>query len=528
MATSTSMIPAASSSVGGVGGGGVTTSIQGREFNLGHRYTDLKFVGKGAYGVVVSARDNNGKSGSEGIDGERVVAVKKVELLSNHLSFTRRTLREIKILLALQHESVINIKNMMAETLGGVVTAVYLVMPLMESDLSDVLTTLKRSGQSLPAEHACFWSYEILRGLKYIHSANVLHRDLKPSNILINPKSDCNLKICDFGLSRVSDPDNPAEAYSEYVATRWYRAPEVMINPRRYSAAMDVWSVGCIVAEMLTCRPLVPGRNALDQLRKSLVVTGVPSEEELHWVHREGMCDYILKQAREVEPRHVELSARFPGSDPNAIGLLGRMLQFSPHCRITAEDSLGQAWFHKYHDPSDEPVCERVLTGDALADMERQSLDELKESIGQEVTTFRQRLGLQDGVRELSGDEAAAAAASSPMEIEQRAASEELVATAAQEEMAGGLLLTPSGQLPHSMANAVLKTPTEEMVGGGGGGASGEKEARNQSQQQKATTPQAMHAIKRQRLAKPDEREHVIAQSSTSEAESTQQISLDE
>lgn len=111
---------------------------------------------------------------------------------------------------------------------------------------------MRRSGQSLPPTHICFWTYQILRGLKYIHSANVLHRDLKPSNILVNPKSDCDLKICDFGelfahvrrvtsaashqstalstgLSRVADPD---ERFSEYVATRWYRAPEVMVNPR--------------------------------------------------------------------------------------------------------------------------------------------------------------------------------------------------------------------------------------------------------------------------------------------------------
>ena len=107
-----------------------------------------------------------------------------------------------------------------------------------------------------------YFLYQILRGLKYIHSANVLHRDLKPSNLLLN--ANCDLKICDFGLARVT---SETDFMTEYVVTRWYRAPELLLNSSDYTAAIDVWSVGCIFMELMDRKPLFPGRDHVHQLR---------------------------------------------------------------------------------------------------------------------------------------------------------------------------------------------------------------------------------------------------------------------
>lgn len=164
---------------------------------------------------------------------------------------------------------------------------IYLVQTLMETDLHKLLKT-----QKLTNEYVCYFLYQILRGLKYIHSANVLHRDLKPSNLLLN--SNCDLKICDFGLARVADPDHDHAGFlTEYVATRWYRAPEIMLNSRRYTKAVDIWSVGCILAEMLSSRPLFPGKHYLDQLNHILNVLGTPNVEDLNWILNDKARNYL-------------------------------------------------------------------------------------------------------------------------------------------------------------------------------------------------------------------------------------------
>ncbi|KFU83409.1 Mitogen-activated protein kinase 7, partial [Chaetura pelagica] len=127
------------------------------------------------------------------------------------------------------------------------------VLDLMESDLHQII----HSGQPLTLEHVRYFLYQLLRGLKYIHSANVLHRDLKPSNLLVN--ENCELKIGDFGMARGVGPPDPHQSkpfLTEYVATRWYRAPELLLSLHRYSRAIDIWSVGCIFAEMLGRRQL--------------------------------------------------------------------------------------------------------------------------------------------------------------------------------------------------------------------------------------------------------------------------------
>lgn len=169
----------------------------------------------------------------------------------------------------------------------------------MECDLAAII----RSGQPLTDAHFQSFIYQILCGLKYIHSANVLHRDLKPGNLLVN--ADCELKICDFGLARgfSMDPEENAGYMTEYVATRWYRAPEIMLSFQSYTKAsmcylpeplthrwrltclVDVWSIGCILAELLGGRPFFKGRDYVDQLNQILHYLGTPNEEKIGRAH---------------------------------------------------------------------------------------------------------------------------------------------------------------------------------------------------------------------------------------------------
>ena len=133
---------------------------------------------------------------------------------------------------------------------------VYIIQCLMETDLYKLLKT-----QRLSNDHICYFLYQILRGLKYIHSANVLHRDLKPRNLLVN--SNCDLKICDFGLARanINTLMTQSAVMTDYIATRWYRAPEVILSTKQYTASIDVWSVGCILAELIRRKPLLPAQT---------------------------------------------------------------------------------------------------------------------------------------------------------------------------------------------------------------------------------------------------------------------------
>jgi mitogen-activated protein kinase 1/3 len=163
----------------------------------------------------------------------------------------------MKLLRYFNHENIISILDIQKPRNYESFTEVYLIQELMETDMHRVIRT-----QELSDDHCQYFIYQTLRALKAMHSANVLHRDLKPSNLLLN--ANCDLKVCDFGLARsAASTDDNSGFMTEYVATRWYRAPEIMLTFKEYTKAIDVWSVGCILAEMLSSKPLFPGRDCL-------------------------------------------------------------------------------------------------------------------------------------------------------------------------------------------------------------------------------------------------------------------------
>ena len=206
--------------------------VGGTIFTLPKRYEVYETLGSGAYGTVVAANDT--KKGKE-----QKVAIKKIERTFEHHLYAKRTLREIKILRLLQHDNVINIKTIIKPDSLKDFNEIYVVFDFMETDLGTII----KSDQELSLDHLRFFMYQILRGMKYIHSAGILHRDLKPRNLLVN--SNCDLKICDFGLSRANIPElYDAGAMTDYVSTRWYRAPELLLGSEDYNLSVDMWAVG--------------------------------------------------------------------------------------------------------------------------------------------------------------------------------------------------------------------------------------------------------------------------------------------
>mmetsp|Transcript_9247 Transcript_9247/g.23117 ORF Transcript_9247/g.23117 Transcript_9247/m.23117 type:complete len:383 (-) Transcript_9247:679-1827(-) len=317
-------------------------TILGTNFECPERYTLIRPIGKGAYGVVCSAQDN--------ITGEKV-AIKKICGIFDNVVDCKRTLREMQLLRHLNHENVISIRDVYLPALdSNEFLDVYTVSELMDTDLHQIIT----SNQELSEEHVQYFIYQILRALKNINSAHVLHRDLKPSNILLN--GNCDLKVCDFGLARVANPDDQAGFLTAYVATRWYRAPEIMLSWREYTNAVDVWSVGCIMAEVLGRAPLFPGKDYINQLTLICRVIGNPTDEEMQYIRSEKARKFM-----EMLPKNQKTPLRqlFPGASPEAVDLLSKMLTFNPKARITVEEALSHPYLASLHDPSDEPVCER-------------------------------------------------------------------------------------------------------------------------------------------------------------------------
>ena len=227
-----------------------SSSSDGRnDFFMPPRYQVLKRVGRGSFGTLVSARD---------LQTGKTVAIKRVDqggTMGWDRQEAKKLLREMRLLQHFTHENMMSLRDVLTPTnavrsADGTWRTFYIVQDLMDTDLHFIISSASRGQQQLTEDHVRCFLYQILRGVKACHSAQVLHRDLKPANILI--KKDCSLRIGDFGLARgVADDDVEASNLTEYVVTRWYRAPELLCGTVTYGPAVDLWSVGCILAEML-------------------------------------------------------------------------------------------------------------------------------------------------------------------------------------------------------------------------------------------------------------------------------------
>ncbi len=317
-------------------------------FFIDARYTNLKPAGDGSYGVVASALDT--------VTG-KMVAIKKIKDTFNDLVDAKRILRELKLLRHFNdHENIVTIIDIMTVPPNSSnFDDIYIVTNLMESDLERIV----RSKQVLTDQHFQYFLYQILRALKYVHSANVLHRDLKPSNLLVN--TNCDLAVCDFGLARGFHVEGQ-DTLTEYVVTRWYRAPELLCDCPYYGKAVDIWSIGCIFAELLTHEAFFRGDNPQHQLEVIVSRLGCPSREKLDFIESESALSSVLKYSGCRPPSFTSL---FPkGSSPLALDLLRRMLQFHPDDRISVENALRHPYLKDFHGQMAEPVSRTLFDFD--------------------------------------------------------------------------------------------------------------------------------------------------------------------
>ncbi|XP_044953269.1 cyclin-dependent kinase G-1-like [Hordeum vulgare subsp. vulgare] len=288
----------------------------------------LNTINEGTYGIVSRAKDK--KTGE-------IVALKKVKMENEREGFPLTSLREINILLSFHHPSIVDVK----EIVVGSGDSTYMVMEYMEHDLKAVTETMKQPYSQ--SEVKCLM-LQLLEGVKYLHDNWVIHRDLKTSNILLNNCGE--LKICDFGLSR--QYGSPLKPYTQLVVTLWYRAPELLLGAKEYSTAIDMWSLGCIMAELLSKKPLFDGKRDIDQLSKIFRMLGTPNEDI--WP---GYSKLPGARAKFAKQPYNKLREKFPavsftgGLTLSEAGfdLLNRMLTYDPETRISAEDALNHEWF---------------------------------------------------------------------------------------------------------------------------------------------------------------------------------------
>eukprot|EP00906_Rhabdomonas_costata_P022888 RCo032954 len=334
------------------------------------RYTVLSYLGRGSYGMVVSAKDN--------VTGEKV-AIKTVypEIFARPMLATR-VLREILLMSHFSHPNIIGIQNLLmtpappspvppsssssssSASNPADLARIYIVMDIMDMDLHALL----RSGQPLTEQHVKFFAVQILAALDCIHGCGVIHRDLTPSNCLLS--TSCDLKVCDFGLAREQSRD-----MTDYVVMRWYRAPELIMELPSYDSAVDIWAAGCILGFLLHGgEPVFKGESAMNQLEQVMNIIGTPTKDDLRQMKGGNEAVRAMVQSKAATPG-VSLSSLFctpEGKPPSeqCLHLLRWMLSFNPRNRPTAREAMAHPYLAEYHPESLPPPGPTFELGSAI------------------------------------------------------------------------------------------------------------------------------------------------------------------
>ncbi|CAL9204283.1 unnamed protein product [Musa hybrid cultivar] len=285
------------------------------------QYEKVEKIGEGTYGVVYKARDR--------LTNE-TIALKKIRLEQEDEGVPSTAIREISLLKEMQHSNIVRLQDVVHSE-----KRIYLVFEYLDLDLKkhmDSCPELAKDPRLIKT-----YLYQILRGIAYCHSHRVLHRDLKPQNLLIDRRTNA-LKLADFGLARAFGI--PVRTFTHEVVTLWYRAPEILLGSGNYSTPVDVWSVGCIFAEMANQRPLFPGDSEIDELFKIFRILGTPNEEI--WPGVTSLPDF-----KSAFPKWLpkDLTTVVPNLEAAGIDLLSKMLHLDPSKRITARQALDHDYF---------------------------------------------------------------------------------------------------------------------------------------------------------------------------------------
>ncbi|KAL7640207.1 UNVERIFIED_CONTAM: hypothetical protein RMT77_009621 [Armadillidium vulgare] len=287
------------------------------------KYLKIEKIGEGTYGVVYKAQD---------VVSGRIVALKKIRLENESDGVPSTALREISLLKELDHDSIVRLLDVVhAEK------KLYLVFEYLNQDLKKLFDAGPKEG--LPLNLVRSYMHQLLDGIAFCHSHRILHRDLKPQNLLID--NEGSIKLADFGLARAFGL--PVRAYTHEVITLWYRAPEILLGSKSYCISVDIWSLGCIFAEMMTKKPLFPGDSEIDQLFRIFRILGTPTEKD--WPGVSLLPDFKSSFPRwEIDSTQVikRLVSRL---DEEGQDLLIQMLTYYPRQRISARSALNHPFF---------------------------------------------------------------------------------------------------------------------------------------------------------------------------------------
>ncbi|KAG5002558.1 hypothetical protein AAZX31_10G009900 [Glycine max] len=292
-------------------------------------YMAERVVGNGSFGVVFQAKC---------LETGETVAIKKV------LQDKRYKNRELQTMRLLDHPNVVTLKHCFFSTTEKDELYLNLVLEYVPETVHRVIRHYNKMNQRMPLIYVKLYFYQICRALAYIHNCiGVSHRDIKPQNLLVNPHTH-QLKICDFGSAKVLVKGEPNISY---ICSRYYRAPELIFGATEYTTAIDIWSAGCVLGELMLGQPLFPGESGVDQLVEIIKVLGTPTREEIKCMNP----NYTESKFPQIKahPWHKIFHKRLP---PEAVDLVSRLLQYSPNLRCTALEALVHPFFDELRDPN--------------------------------------------------------------------------------------------------------------------------------------------------------------------------------
>lgn len=294
-------------------------------------FEKLNRVGEGTYGIVYRARDTK---------SNEIVALKRVRMEREKDGLPISTLREISLLINLNHENVVELRNV---AVGKNMDSIFLVMDYCEQDIASLLDNM--SSPFTEAQVKCIM-LQLLRGLQYLHARYIIHRDLKVSNLLMTDQG-C-VKIADFGLARVVAQPRRGNL-TPRVVTLWYRAPEVLLGSKNQTTAIDMWATGCILAELLLHKPLLPGKNEIQQIELIIDLLGTPNDRL--WPELKELS--ILENYSLKHQPYNNLKHSFTWLSASGLRLLNFMFLYHPGKRATAIECLQSAYFKEAPLPCD-------------------------------------------------------------------------------------------------------------------------------------------------------------------------------
>ncbi|OBA19136.1 hypothetical protein METBIDRAFT_13450 [Metschnikowia bicuspidata var. bicuspidata NRRL YB-4993] len=317
-------------------------AYKGTNFYVPSRYKIQEVLGRGSYGVVCVAIDTKSQDPVK-------LAVKKICKILQREILLKRAIRELKLMRFFRgHRNIVSLVDVYFITLSPY-EGLYCFQEHMDYDLARVLYSTVQFLEF----HIRNFLYQVVCGIKYIHLANVVHRDLKPGNILVSSRGV--LKICDFGLARAisGSPSNRSEEpITNYVATRWYRAPELILRSTHYGKEVDMWAVGCILGELYGRQPLMPGKSSVHQLHEIIKYLGSPPP------HISIRRDWDLPGG---ERKAVNWSTVYPFASADSLDLLGQLLKWEPTARLDVEQTIAHSFFKKIRDITCEPQSRSVF-----------------------------------------------------------------------------------------------------------------------------------------------------------------------